>query len=257
MKYCMDIRDAIVECSKRYEKICFILEGNAFLGDVIHSKSADSECVSISDRMIYGSVSSSIPSYRFVVNRIKANTLKKDYQNSVEDILSINNLKESKYENYVLFQFDFLLDDIWKLFLLSFLEKNKKAEYVFILKYLHEENTVKTNFEKVYVKGAYYALKNIICKRKKIPAEQYGVSEETVDFMIDINNKKSKVLEHIFNHYIDEKDLKKSYFNFRSKSEFSKYGLSEFDFYKLMYEFLIVNKKEKIANDFLKNYFKK
>ena len=96
-----------------------------------------------------------------------------------------------------------------------------------------DSNIVKTDFESISIKGSYNAFVDIVCKHKKVPAESYGITPETIDLLIDINSRKSKASDYIMSDFMDENDLKNSYKKIRSCSKFYKYGLSEDDCFQV------------------------
>lgn len=253
----MDISDAVKECERRFENICFILDGDAFYGDVIHKKSKETECVCIRDRMIFGKVVPNITSYRFILNRIKANRIENiNCVNVIEDILSIEKLTKFNAKTYILFQWEAMLDDIWRLFVQGFLRKKKGVEQIIVLKYCPDSNTVKTDFESISIKGSYNAFVDIVCKHKKISAENCGITPETIDLLIDINSKKSKISDYIMSNFIDENDLKNSCKKIRSSPEFCKSGLSEEVLFRLIYNAFMRDKNEKVAKKLLREWYR-
>lgn len=253
----MDISDAFKECERRFENICFILEGDAFNGDVIHKKSKDTECVCIRDRMTFGKVVPNITSYRFILNRIKANRIGNiNCVNVIEDILSIEKLTHLNAKTYILFQWEGMLDDIWRLFVQGFLEKKKGVGQIIVLKYCPDSNTVKTDFESISIKGSYNAFVDIVCKHKKISAENYGITPKTIDLLIDINSRKSKISDYIMSDFIDENDLKNSCKKIQGVSKFYKYGLLEEDLFRLTYTAFMKDKNEKAAKKLLREWYR-
>lgn len=253
----MDISDAFKECERRFENICFILEGDALYGDVGHQKSKDTECVCIRDRMIFGKVVPNITSSRFILNRKKANRIGNiNCVDIIEDILSIEKLTHLNAKTYILFQWEGMLDYIWRLFVQGFLEKKKGVEQIIVLKYCPDSNTIKNDFESISIKGSYNAFVDIVCKHKKISAENYGITPETIDLLIDVNNKKSKISDYIMSNFIDENDLKNSCIKIRSCSKFYKYGLSEDDWVRLIYNAFMRGKNEKTAKRLLREWYR-
>lgn len=259
MIFTLSIQRAIKECCERYNDVCYVLEGDSLYGDVIRNMTNDSMCVTICDRMIHGKVMPEFRTYKFVLNRIKANSFinyKVGYngENIVSDIISMENMIRQRNKKFVLIQWDFLLDDLWRLFAQALLEKNNLTKEIILLKFYSEKDIIKTDFEPVNIKGSYEAFKDTICKHRKKPLKDYGISEETIDFFIDIKLKKSKVLRYIRKNIIDENNLSMSYLNYLKDDNINKFGLSDFDFYKLMYEKLKTDGEDKLAEKFARTW---
>ncbi len=259
MNFVFPIECAVRACCEKYGDVCFVLEGNSLYTSVIKNMSHGSECISICDRMIYGKVSRNAYSYNFIRNRIKANLFmdfKEEYNgaNIVNDIVSLQKLKAAKGKKYILIQWGTPIDDIWRIFVQGLLGKNKMTNEIVLLKICDDGCIIKSEFESLNISGAYDAFKNVVCRRKKTTPNNYGISEETMDFLIDINSKDSKILKYIRENIIDENDLAASYLKFCADDKINKFGLSEFDFYKLMYDKMIKDGEENLAKKFAKTY---
>ncbi|MBR5479280.1 MAG: hypothetical protein IKU84_03795 [Clostridia bacterium] len=257
--YEFPINEVIDECCRRYDNICFVAEGDTLYGDIINNMSKDSVCIPIWDRMIYGKVSPSFNSRSSIINRINANSFV-DYggmYNSagiVSDILAFQKLSKAKSKTIILIQWGLLLDDLWRLFMQAYIEKYKLAEKVLILKFNHVDCTAKTDFQSVRIQGSYKAFCEVICKRNRTSLEQFGIDDETVDFFLDINSHTSKVAKYIREKLIDEENLSSSYLNYLKDNKINKFGLTEADFYKLVYDEMVRRKELKLANKFAKTW---
>ncbi len=259
MIYNLLIHEMVKECCKRYDDICFVLEGNALYGDVIHSMSKDAMCIPVCDRMIYGKVTPSFGSKKFIINRIKANSFmhygeRYNSENIISDILSLQKLSEVKDKTIILIQWNFSLDDFWRLFIQAYIEKYKLAETVIILNFNNSDYTIKTDFQNVEIKGSYEAFCDVVCKRKEISLESFKINDETIEFFMDINSTKGKVIRYIRENLIDEEKLNLSYFNYLKDRKVKKFGLTDFDFYKLVYDEMIKRGEEKLAKKFAKTW---
>lgn len=259
MKYNFKIDEAIKECCKRYDDVCFVLEGNSLYGDVVNNMSKDSICIPVCDRMIYGKVTSDFNSKRFILNRIKANSFmsyREGYnsENIVSDILSLQKLLNSKDKTFVLIQWNLMLDNLWRLFVQAYIEKYELAEKVIILNFDNNACVIKADFQNVKIKGSYESFCEVVCKRKRISLKQFGISDETIGFFLDINSDTSRVLRYIRNYLVHEDELGMSYFYYLKDNKINKFGLSDFDFYKLVYKQMIKDGEEKLAKKFAKTW---
>ena len=259
MIFNLPINEAIKECCKRFDNICFVLEGNALYGSIVNNMSKTDICIPICDRMIYGKATPSFNSKRFILNRIKANSFMNygegySSSNLVSDILSLQKLLEIKDKTIILIQWNLLLDDLWRLFVQAYIERYKLTEKVIILNFNNSDCTIETDFQNVKIKGSYEAFCNVVCKRKRMSLEQFGITNETTDFFLDINSNSSKVLRYVRANLVHKEDLKMSYFNYLKDNKINKFGLSDFDFYKLVYNQMINDGEEKLAKKFAKTW---
>ena len=62
------------------------------------------------------------------------------------------------------------------------------------------------------------------------------------------------MLRYIRDNFINEEDLKMSYFNYLRDNKISEFGLSDFDFYKLVYEKMVKDGEEKLAKNFAETW---
>lgn len=257
--YELSIDEMIKECCKRYDNICFVSEGTTLYGDIIRNMPTESVGISIWDRMIYGKVLSSFNTKAFILGRIMANSFMnygEEYNAAgiVSDILSLQKLSKVKNKTIVLVQWDLFLDDLWRLFVQAYIEKYKLADKVLILKFNHVNCMVKTDFQYTEIEGSYAAFCEVVCKRKRASLQQFGITDATVDFFLDINSNASGVCSYLRNNLLCEKNLSLSYFNYLKDDKVNGFGLTESDFYKLLYDEMVKRGEIPLANRFAKTW---
>lgn len=261
MKPFSSLSDAIKYCCNNYTDICFILEGNSLYGDVLKTMNKNSMCITICDRMIYGKTTTLFRSHKFILNRIKANSFINHPMHLIgadiiSDVLSLEKLLNLRNKKFVLIQSSFLLDDIWRLFIQAYLEKNNLATEIMFIKYntLHKTGTT---LYAINISTSLNGFKNAICLCKKISLSNFDIPSKALAVYHDINSPNSYILAYIVTNHINENDLQASYFNYLKDAKTNMLGLTDFDFYKLIYDKLKIQNNHQLAQKLATFYCKK